>query len=108
MDKKITLATIKAFIRHNNGSLFIHYNNSFDGMTDCVQSSGHVGFKPVSKPEEGHNHANYLGIAGAWFVFNSRDYFTPFERDGFTGYNVSNSCGSFDLATRPAASPAQE
>ena len=39
-----------------------------------------------------------LGVVGAWFVGRSRDYFSPFNEDGWTGIRVSNSCGSFVLA----------
>jgi hypothetical protein len=39
-----------------------------------------------------------MGIKGAWFVGQSRDYFDAFENDNFIGYKVYNSCGSFYLA----------
>ena len=93
---RITLATIKAFIR-NNPELYIRNTSDFDGMTDCVQQCEHSMFRLAERAE---GHRNELGIKGAWFVFGSRDYFSPFETDTLTGYRVYNCCGSFTLAIR--------
>jgi hypothetical protein len=101
MTKKITLATIKAFIKKNRKDLYIRCNSAFDGMTDCVERINDAQFVPAL--EDDSLHSNRMGIQGAWFVFNSRDWFEPFERDGFTGYAVSNCCRSFVLAIPKAA-----
>lgn len=100
--QKVTLATIKAFIRKHRAELLIAYLSDFDAMVDGVRPTDNKAFRPAKAPEEGQNHANRLGIAGAWFVFGSRDYFTAFERDGVTGYHVYNCCGSFDIGIRKA------
>ena len=100
MSKRVTLATIKAFIRRHRAELLISYLSDFDSMTDCVQPCSGKGFVPAQEPDEGRNHSNCLGIRGAWFVFDSRDYFEPIERDGVTGYHVYNGCGSFDIGVR--------
>jgi hypothetical protein len=97
---KVTLSTIKSFIRKNRANLLISNLSEFDGMTDCVQQTGTKGFRPATEPSADRNHANCLGISGAWFVFNSRDYFSEFERDGVKGYHVYNCCGSFDIGVR--------
>lgn len=97
--KKITMATIKSFIRKNEGRLFIRTKSSFDGMTDCVQECRDRDFSPALQSDlnqPGYTH----GIAGAWFVGESRDYLSPISEDGFTGFHVYNCCGSFDLAIR--------
>ncbi len=93
---RITLATIKAFIRKAGADLHIACGSKFDGMVDCVMPTGDKSFGPALPAE--YKHENNLGIAGVWFVFGSRDYFTAFERDGFRGFHVSNCCGSFDVA----------
>ena len=46
------------------------------------------------------NERNTLGVAGAWFVNGSRDYFTEYMDDEFIGYEVSNCCGNFILAIK--------
>lgn len=92
---KITLSTVKKFIRENADKLFINVKSNFDGMTDCVQPL-HGGFTKVKMNSDVGD--NDLGIPGAWFVCSSRDYFTPFENDTMTGISVSNCCGHFILA----------
>jgi hypothetical protein len=97
--KKITLATVKKFIRDNRDQLYINVKSSFDGMTDCVESL-HDGFVKASEDTDTHTKEHTLGIKGAWFVGQSRDYFSPYDNIGkdMTGIEVSNSCGSFVLA----------
>ena len=94
---KITKATIKSFIRKNPDNLFINVKSSFDGMIDgCAYYND--GFKKAEKDTD--NIRNTLGVSGAWFVNNSRDYFNPYNKDGFIGYGVTNCCGSFILAIK--------
>jgi hypothetical protein len=93
--KRITLATVKAFIRKNAGKLLIEQTSDFDGMTDCVQRC-EGGYSPVLKSDMVCD--NNMGIQGAWFVFGSRDYFSEVKKDGLFGYEVCNCCGSFSLA----------
>lgn len=96
--KKITIATIKAFIKNNAGNLFIKVNSSFDGMVDCVMQNEGAEYR---KAVPAQNAIDYnFGIAGAWFVGHSRDYFTLINTAEYFGYNVSNSCGSFDLVIK--------
>ena len=96
--KKVTLATIKAFIRKNKKHLFIAYHSSFDGMIDGLSYSKDCSFHTAKHTD--HNVENTLGVDGAWFVLDSRDYFTRIERDGFVGFEIYNCCGSFDLAIK--------
>lgn len=92
---KITLATVKTFIKNNRPDLFIQVKSSFDGMTDMVESvSG--GFVPAKKDED-HTDST-LGIKGVWFVGQSRDHFSHYKEDTWEGIKVSNCCGSFILA----------
>lgn len=95
--KKITLATVKSFIKKNAGKLYISERSRFDGMVDCVMPSGDKSFR---KAQPG-THERSMGVSGAWFVGQSRDWFSVYvDADGFYGYNVSNCCGSFVLAVK--------
>lgn len=96
--KRVTMATIKAFIRKNQGQLQIRNKSHFDGMTDCVEECKSPAFRAVQPPDNASHLAHTLGIRGAWFVGQSRDYFTRFENQYYFGYEISNSCGSFVLA----------
>lgn len=97
--KKITLATLKSFIRRNEGKLFVNVKSSFDGMVDGCEPQ-HGGFQ-AQRPAS--HSKNTLGIAGVWLVGSSRDYFTAFDNGDFEGIEVSNCCGRFIVATSKAA-----
>lgn len=92
---KVTKATFKSFVRNNRADLHVKVRSSFDGMQDCVTANHGATFAPAtpaSHPE------NTLGIQGVWLVGSSRDYFEPFEAEGFRGFKVFNCCGSFVVA----------
>lgn len=94
---KTTKATIKSFIKHNEDNLLINVKSSFDGMIDgCAYYND--GFTKAQKTPD--NERNTLGVLGAWFVNGSRDYFTPYNVNGYCGYEVSNCCGHFILAVK--------
>ena len=94
--KRVTRATIKAFLRRNNGRVFIKNDSDFDGSVDCVMPCS--GKWRKAKPTE-RLPENTLGMHGAWFVGRSNDWFSRYSADGFTGYSISNCCGSFVIAT---------
>jgi len=94
---KITLTTVKSFIKKNNGALWINVKSKFSGMTDGCESQ-HGGFQTAEMTDEYRQHRH--GVAGAWFVGSSRDYFTAYDADGFTGIEVYNCCGKFILAIK--------
>ena len=91
--KKPTLATLKSFINKNQSNLCINVQSVFDGMIDGVQQYTNSRFVPATKSD---GYKNTLGINGVWVV--GGDYIRPFEENGFTGYTVSNCCGSFVVA----------
>ena len=95
--KKITLATVKKFIRENASNLYANCTSSFDGMTDCVERRDD-GFIPVDASKINMNQEHDLGIERLWFVRGGRDYFKTFENDTLQGYTISNSCGSSIIA----------
>ncbi len=112
--KKITAATFKAFIRKNAGNLHIATHSRFDCMVD-VSVAGSGKFTPALATGEQvgpfttpNFEARTCGIRGVWLVGSSRDYFEAYNKDGFSGIEVSNSCGCFVVAiqtTPPAPLP---
>ena len=97
--KKITKATLKSFVKKNKGQLFINVTSSFDGMTDgCESVKG--GFRPEQTTDF---EKNTLGVKGIWLVGSSRDYFRPYNDEGFEGIEVYNCCGRFVVAVKKAA-----
>ena len=92
--KKITRATIKSFI--NKNEIYLKTKSKFDGMTDGCESCYD---QSINKAERVEPTKYNLGIKGAWFVGSSRDYFNAYEENGYTGYEVYNSCGTFYLLT---------
>lgn len=93
--KRITIATVKSFIKKNIDNLMIDVRSTFNGCTDSVEQCS-KGFNKAIKTEEHIDHTQ--GVEGAWFVGSSRDYFKPFETETMIGYEVTNSCGRFVIA----------
>lgn len=98
--QKITKATFKSFVSKHfaTNDLYIKVTSTFDGMVDCVMPV-HSEFKKVSLSSHGTND-NTLGFNGVWLVGSSRDYFTKYEDDEFTGIEVYNCCGGFTVAIK--------
>ena len=98
MQKKITKATFKSFIKKNRDQLYIRNRASFDGMCDGLEWNKNPQFKPVEHDGEFAEHT--LGLKGIWLVGSSRDYFSAYDDDNFTGIKVSNCCGYFEVGVR--------
>src|SRR5690349_4320372 len=101
---KVTLATLKRFVKKNRENLWINVKSYFDGMIDGT-AYNHDGFKKAGKSDYPHSFEHDLGISGAWFVGRSGDYFKAYDKDGFKGYEVYNSCGCFILAVNTNSDP---
>lgn len=97
MQKKITLATVKSFIRKAS-ELHISRKSRFDGSVDCVMELADNGFH-VAQPTD-RNLDGTMGYEGVWFVRGSSDYFTPYNDGKFQGFEVYNCCGTFIVATK--------
>jgi hypothetical protein len=93
--KKITLATVKSFIKKAGDNLHILRCSAFDGMEDGVRSTGNTEFVKATR---GTINKDTLGVAGAWFVGGSRNSFTAYNDGQFHGIKVWNCCGTFTLA----------
>lgn len=96
--KKITRATIKSFIKRESeaNQLYIKVTASFDGMVDGIMPNKDAHFAMITAPSKVDE--NNLGIIGAHFVGEGRDYFTEYADSCFIGYTIDNCCGSFILA----------
>jgi len=95
MEKKITMATVKSFIKKNR-ELYIKCKSSFDGMTDCVEQNVGSTFQKANTTDM--HTEKPLGINGAWFVGRSRDHFSEYNDGMYKGIEVYNCCGSFIIA----------
>lgn len=91
VNKKITLATLKSFIRKAE-ELFVIHHSSFCGMSDMVETNENPTLIKVSKEDA-------IGIKGVWVVGGSRDYFWFKETETMYGIRVSNACGHATLWT---------
>ena len=96
--KKITLATLKAFARRNEGKIYAKEVSSFNGMIDGVDKS----HDPSWKETKLTNETGYCqtGIQGIYTVGSSRDYFSLYEDEDFEGIEISNCCGVTILAVK--------
>lgn len=95
--KKITLATVKSFVKKNADQLYIDVRRKFDGMIDGERTIDD-GFSKAAISDLSNEHT--LGVSGAWFVGSSRDYFNAYDDENYTGIKVYNCCGSFILAIK--------
>lgn len=103
--KKITLATLKAFIRKNAENLYVMQESHFDGMSDCVEYNREKSFTKVDHTKINLDCSS-LGIPGAWVVGGSRNWFSAHDTETHTGIHVSNCCGSFTVAIEKPAKTA--
>lgn len=103
MSKKITLATIKSFLRKNEGSLFVSHEYSFDGMTDCCQPSRDQSIKTLEGAFNKDDKSAF-GFNGLWFVGGGGDNFYPKEIESngvkYTGFEVYNCCANFTILVK--------
>jgi hypothetical protein len=99
--KKITLATLKSFIKRNENEILIKVNSTFDGMTDCVMGVND-NYTKLVKSEQNHEFTlkRTLGYDKVWLVGQSNDYFRLIDDANHIGINVFNCVGSFDVVIK--------
>lgn len=92
---KVTLSTVKSFIKKNIHNLTVVQHSSFDGMHDCVMPNK---FEYKVDPSNlDMTNKNTFGMGnGVWFVGNSRDYITQLPN----GFEIYNCCGTFELLVK--------
>lgn len=95
--KKITLTTVKSFIKKNSENLFVKKESSFSGMSDMVETDINAEFKPATKTE--NNLKCTLGIEGVWVTGNWNLY-NHFENEQFVGIEIYNCCGTSLIAIK--------
>lgn len=100
MTKRITLATVKSFIRKNASELYIREDSRFDGMHDMVMSNKDAQFRQVDQTTIDFDNKSTLGIHGAWFVRGSRDSFAEYDDGAYFGIHIWNCCGSWVIAVK--------
>jgi hypothetical protein len=107
--KRITIATVKSFIRKNRERLLINVSSRFDGMQDMAVDTGMNGFAPIRAEtrfchdtrqyvETSHDNASTMGISGVWFVGSGNNWCNAFETETHRGFTVDNCCGSWTVA----------
>lgn len=89
---KPTVATLKSFVRKNEGKLVLAILSEFNGMIDGIEQCSGI-FKPAVRASETHDHN--LGYVGAWLVGRSRDRISEYESPTVIGYRVYNCCGEW-------------
>lgn len=94
---KITKATLKSFINKNRDKLFIREKSSYCGMIDGLEYSNE-GFKKAEQSERQEKYS--LGVKGVWLVGGSRNSFSSYNDENFSGIEVYNCCGSFIVAIK--------
>jgi hypothetical protein len=106
--KKITVATVKSFIKKNRAELLINVRSAFDGMQDMTCDTGDSGFTAAKSRvyycrETGkdvpvsHDNPNTMGVSGVWFT-HGRNSCSVFENETHNGYTVYNCCGEWTVA----------
>lgn len=95
---KITRATLKSFIKKNEGNLFVKVKSSFDGMVDGMRDV-EMDWKKVEGEINFDDRYNF-GIGGIWVVGESRDFFEEYEDENYKGIRISNCCGVSIIATK--------
>lgn len=99
--KKLTLASLKSFIKANDGQIWIKNISDFDAMVDCVMPCNDAGFRKAEKKEcTEYSYNHNLGYYGIWLVNGSRNNFSHYNDGIFTGIEVYNCCGSFIVAVK--------
>ena len=102
---KITLTTIKKFIKENKNNIYIknitHFNGMTDGIDNCENQNFYLSEQTEIKQKQ-YGRDNTLGLKGAHFVFDSKDYFETFNENNFKGFKISNCIGHFVIATKVA------
>ena len=100
LNKKITLTTLKSFVKRNKDNLYVKVDSCFDGMTDGVEYDRNAAFKKSEHQGSEHLRENTLGYDGFYLVGSSRDYFNIVEENGFIGIEAYNCCGTSILAVK--------
>ena len=97
---KITLATLKSFLKKNEGNLYIIEHSRFDGMSDMVETNLNAKMHKVDDKFNPEAKSTF-GINGVWVVRGSRDWFSERKLTTadaeYEGINCYNCCGEWTV-----------
>lgn len=96
---KITIATLIAFAKRNEGKIYSKEESSYNGMTDGVEKTNGY-WQPSKIKTKGEQQFYKTGIDGVYTVGGSRDYLTIYEDSQYYGIEVYNCCGTTILAVK--------
>jgi hypothetical protein len=101
-EAKITLATFKKFVKEAaaQDNLYVICKSHFDGVCDGVRTNPNARYIKVDPKDLNMDNRDTLGFNGVWLVRGSRDYFNHFTESDMVGIEVSNCCGTFQVARK--------
>mgnify|MGYP001218571265 CR=1 FL=1 len=99
-NKKITLATLKKFIKDNEGNLYIKIESTFNMLTDSIEFVQTKFKKTEFNKEKSKKIDRDLGYKGLWIVGNGDDNFINYEDENFIGIKIINCCGVSIIAIK--------
>jgi hypothetical protein len=96
---KVTLATLKSFLKKNEGNLLFKEHSRFDGMQDMVVQNEQSAFKPLVGKFDPEDESSLGYQYQIWCVRGGRDRFTRMtSADGkYEGIHCYNDCGSWTV-----------
>jgi hypothetical protein len=99
---KVTLATLKSFLKKNEGNLLFKEYSRFDGMQDMVVQNEQSAFKPLVGKFNPDDESSLGYQHQIWCVRGSRDSFTWMaSADGtMEGIHCYNACGSWTVVRK--------
>lgn len=104
--KKITLATVKSFVKKNESKLLVQVKSSFNGMIDGCDDSRNCDFTQVTEirwPRPGYTSSMSIDGNSLLGSGGSGNLFKVYEDDNFIGFDIYNCCGWFIIATQKVA-----
>jgi len=94
MQKRITKATFKSFLKRNAGKLEIRNLSHFNGMSDGVEQLDNNGYRPLIAKTFRSIAECDLGLDGIWLTHTAGDNRFSDYQNG-RGIEVYNCVGSY-------------
>lgn len=98
MEKKITKATFKSFVKKNLKNLYSVCFSDFDGMQDCVTAVEQKLAK-VTTFDWSRGYGD-CGMPNVWLCGGGDDRFGEIEYKGMKGIQCYNCCGHWAVVTK--------
>lgn len=94
MEKKITKATLKSFIKKNLNNILVGYKSSFNSMSDMIEETK-CNFSKLNIDKYDEKKST-LGLFNL-HLHVDRLYIENFETSEYKGYNVYSCCGEYNI-----------